>query len=190
MSGLITYDDQNRLISVKGYESVEIKSSCTSIFGESATNYAFKDVTGILVSVTFEEDPKLQTISQYSFYKCTQLQEIDLGKCNKLQSIGNYAFSECSGLSKVIFPSSLTSLGQYSFSNLTKLTSVFLPASVQKVQNYCFSGCTSLTNFTLEEGSQLTDFTDHVLVNTKVTSFSFQRISHGFQDIRSKDAQR
>ena len=170
MSGVIIYDSNNQLTRVSGYSKIVIKSGCTSIFGDGAESYAFREVAGILTSVDFEENPKLETISKYSFYQCKQLNTISLEKCSNLRSIGDYAFYECSSLTKIEFPSSLTTLGEKSFYK-AGFSSVLIPASVTIVNRRCFANCTSLSDFRLEEGSMLKDFTSHVLIYTKITSF-------------------
>ncbi len=61
-------------------------------------------------------------------------------------SIQANALSGCTGLSKVIFPDSLTKIGTNAFLNCSTLTELDIPNSVQTIEANAFKGCSKLTS--------------------------------------------
>lgn len=71
--------------------------------------------------------PKVQVISEKSFYNCTSLEKIKLPSC--LKEIGTAAFCNTS-LKTVNLPSTLEYIGNYAFAG-TKLSSLEIPHSIR-----------------------------------------------------------
>ena len=110
------------------------------------------------------EIPELDTIGQYAFYNCKQLQSVSIpasvrkignnafGRCgniskmtiaepsngNGLQEIGYKAFNECS-FRTIALPNTLTTIGDNAFDNCDNLVSVVIPESVTSMGGYVFS---------------------------------------------------
>lgn len=64
---------------------------------------------------------------------------------NTVQTIGNYSFYQCGNLNTIEFEenSTLASIGAYAFANNANLR-IELPESVEKIGPYCFSSCQNL----------------------------------------------
>lgn len=61
-------------------------------------------------------------------------------------SISDYAFYKCSDLRQITLPDSLVSVGDYAFFGCSSLTSVGLPASVVKIGIRAFASCSTLSS--------------------------------------------
>lgn len=112
----------------------------------------------------------LKEIEYRSFYRCENLETIDLGG---VETIGNNAFQGCTSLRSITLPETLKDLGTGCFqssglrsidipenitdyaSNLfrycTSLQTVTLPDNAEGVWSYMFEGCTSLNNVVVPE---------------------------------------
>lgn len=96
---------------------VVISSTCEVLYGTDENNYCFKLVRNTLQQFSFQENPNLNKISDYSFYLCKNLIKADLSNCNKLTYIGKYAFGSCTSLSSVNLPEGLQKVMSYAFYN-------------------------------------------------------------------------
>ena len=170
---LIIYTE-NELTYVPALVTITIKASATTIKGKNSNDFAFKDAQNTLETVQFEQNPQLQYISSYCFYKCTHLSSIDISVCSKLEYISGYAFASCSSLKSINFPESLTSINQYSFA-YSGLTSVLITKNVKKISESCFGNCYSLSLLEFEPGSLLESFGGHVVVFSKISTLTFPR---------------
>ncbi len=114
--------------------------------------------------ITNLEIPELDTIGQYAFYNCKQLESVSIpasvwrigdnafGRCeniskmtiaepsngNGLQGIGYKAFNQCA-FSTIILPNTLTTIGNNAFDDCDNLVSVVIPESVTTMGSYVFS---------------------------------------------------
>ena len=121
--------------------SVTIPASITKI-----DDYAFKGCSN-LESVVFEEDSQLQSIGNYAFNDCLELEFIALPA--NLTSIGSYAFAGCRKLSVLEIPSGVIALSDYLFSGCTGLTAIALSDGLNRIGSYAFNGCTSLNSINI-----------------------------------------
>ena len=163
-------EDGTILDTVGAVSSVVIRQSCTTIRGNGEGDYAFLLAKDTLETCTFEEGSQLQDIQQYSFYECQRLQTIDLSICYSLKTIGAYAFFGCSSLALIQLPESLQQIDERCFSQ-SGLKSITIPPNVKTIGQYCFAYCYSLTSFQFEKNSLIESITNHILINTKITSF-------------------
>ena len=90
------------------------------------------------------------TIGDYMFYGCTNLQNILLP--NSITSIGELAFYECSSLAFIGIPDEVTSVGNSAFYGCSSLVSIDIPDDVVSIGHFTFSGCSSLTSIKIPDG--------------------------------------
>ena len=126
-----------------------------------------------LLTVTFEEGSKLESIGEYAFQSCKGLDEVVLPDsltvipgyifswCSSLKqvyvgentvSIGAYAFSNCVELETINFPESLSTIGDYAFSDCVMLDEIAFGDSLESIAEYAFCNCSGLSKVDLGEG--------------------------------------
>jgi len=77
----------------------------------------------------------IKNIPNYSFYKCTNLTEVNLS--DGLISIGEYAFAYCA-FAKINIPSTCTTIGREAFEYNSNLYQTYIPSSVTSMGWYAF----------------------------------------------------
>ncbi len=77
----------------------------------------------------------IKNIPNYSFYKCTNLTEVNLS--DGLVSIGEYAFAYCA-FAKINIPSTCTTIGRDAFEYNSNLYQAYIPSSVTSMGVYAF----------------------------------------------------
>ena len=104
-----------------------------------------------LMSVKFEENSTLTSISHGAFYNCSFLPSIDIP--NSVRTIDGYAFAFCYALRAVTFEenSKLTNINEYAFYTCTSLETIILPDSLKIIDEWCFSECSSLTSIYISD---------------------------------------
>ena len=127
-------------------KSITIPEGVTSIW-----NDAFNGCQSL---TTVNMPQTLKYLGERSFYGCSKLDDITLGK---IRSCGSEAFSRCENLTAIDL-ASMTSIGREAFSGCTGLKSVVL-GNVTSWGSYAFSGCTSLTNVDLGNTESIGDYT-------------------------------
>ena len=116
-----------------GIESIEIPDTVTEIL---VSAFADSSIQSVKIG------SGLTTISNYAFYSCKNLTEINLPK--SLTSIGNSAFRDCINLGTIEFPESLIEINGYAFYGCNSLTSIKLPSNLQTLEYYAFGSCANL----------------------------------------------
>ncbi len=86
-------------------------------------------------------------ISDYAFYGCTGLTEINIP--NTVTAIGYYALCGCTGLTEITLPDGLTDISSGAFYGCSALTSIVIPESVTSIGGSAFMGCTALADITI-----------------------------------------
>ena len=114
MSSDYTYIN-NVLDSVRDIKTITIIASCTSIRGNGPGDYAFLNAKDTLEECFFVQGSQLQTIQQYSFYRCKKLKAINLSFCTDLTTIDSFAFNSCDSLTSVVLPEGISSIGSSCF---------------------------------------------------------------------------
>ncbi|MDR0522855.1 MAG: leucine-rich repeat protein [Candidatus Methanoplasma sp.] len=160
---------------VSGVKVVSIPNGSTSGKQSFSNSTA---ITGISIPATVE------TIGQYAFYKCSNLESLDFAPGSGLKSIGNQAFRSCAKLSSDLeIPASVEIIGDWAFNGCAKLNSISfgdeslltgigqdafsgcvalggdleIPASVEKIGTNAFNGCAKLESLSFGEDSELTE---------------------------------
>ena len=99
----------------------------------------------------------LNTIGDYAFYYCTNLQNVNLPAT--IQRIGFHAFDRCP-LSQIVLPDSLTDIDMEAFSNLTML---HIPKNVHTILRTSGLYRCPLTEITVDENNLYFSAVDGVL---------------------------
>lgn len=119
---------------------------------EKINAYAFysnKNIKSLKLSLNLKE------ISDYSFYNCSQLKEIDFNQ-NKDYSIGSYAFSNCLSIEHLEFGFGLREIKNNAFEGCVNLNSVSFNLQtaseikqIESIQSEAFKNCSKLISFTV-----------------------------------------
>ena len=134
------------LYSTNRVTNIEIKSRCEIVFGQLGPSYcgnhAFEGSRRTLKSVTFQENSKLNTISDCAFFECSELNAIDFSNCKYLKTINTYAFFNCHSIVNISLPSSVQVLSKYCFIYCSKLENVFIQSDseLRTMNTGCFKG--------------------------------------------------
>jgi cytoskeletal protein CcmA (bactofilin family) len=93
----------------------------------------------------------LEEISNFAFFDCKSLKEIDFGECAGLRVIGESAFENCSALEKVVFGPSLQRIGEAAFSGCTDLREADFSGSklLAEIPSHIFLRCENLAKIKL-----------------------------------------
>ena len=131
------------------------------------------------------------TLVQYAFYKCNNIQTITLPKtitkidycafqnCSSLVTVNNlenvervenYAFLSCSSLSNISLGDSLSAIGDSVFSGCASLDNVYL-GDKARISYSTFYGCTSLSNIEIGPNNTALKYEDGVLYSDKNLMF-------------------
>ncbi|MBQ8322503.1 MAG: leucine-rich repeat protein [Clostridia bacterium] len=84
-----------------------------------------------------------------SVFRNTQITGITLP--STLDTIGDYAFANCQDLQEIVVPDSVTSFGKNVFQSCHALESAKLPASLTAIPEYTFNGCENLKKFNIPQ---------------------------------------
>ena len=149
--------------------SVLIPSTVKIIYGKEG-DYAFQKCSKTLASFSFQEDPQLEIIQSYAFYKCERLQTIDLSSCKHLTTIGDYAFFECSNVTAIHFPENLKEIRTYAFAS-TQVASLDLPSSLELLCSYAFQYSYQLANLNIPRNISVVEFGYQLFRGAKISTF-------------------
>ena len=89
----------------------------------SSSEYAFDKINLV-------NNDKLQTIGQFAFYYCENLNSILLPEC--LEKVCMHAFMFCNNLREVRLPSTLTTIGKLAFHGCKNLTDISFMGTVEE----------------------------------------------------------
>lgn len=132
----------------------------------------FLGCTTTLKNITFQNDPRLDTIGERAFQNCEKLEYINLSSCTALKFIESNAFDGCVNVKYLILPPNLENISESSFKNLKLIKSVEIPASVIFIENSAFSNCENLCQIQFAENSRLTQLCYYAFSNTNITEIS------------------
>ena len=82
---------------------------------------------------------------------------------SSLETIGNYAFEECDQLEELTIPKNVTHIGDEAFRNCRALKTVILSKSFGDFRADIFDGCNSLTTIKVDEDNPFYSFRDGIL---------------------------
>ncbi len=137
-----------------------VPTALTSVtFGnvESVPNNAFRGMTELTdVSLEFfNAYSTTQSIGNYAFYGCENLDTFTVTGGEYVDTIGQYAFSGCTLLPDDIFDyfTSITSIGDRAFEGCEAFADVTIPDSVTSLGSNIFYDCPNIQSLTVESYS-------------------------------------
>lgn len=134
-------------------ESTALDLVITDFDNVNVADYSYKYLANVK-NVTIDDN--VTAICDYAFCSCENLVSVTFGENSKLESIGSYAFAECTALSSIKLPNGLQTIEGEAFQNCTTLTNVTLPSSLTEIEYYAFSGCeNAFTELTFNENASV-----------------------------------
>ncbi len=91
----------------------------------------------------------IEIIDNFTFYKCSYLENITLP--NTLKQIGTFTFAYCDKITDITIPNSVTEIGDCAFYYCTGLKSITLPNKLEKLSGGVLEMCTSLAEIEIPE---------------------------------------
>lgn len=91
----------------------------------------------------------IKNIGQGTFYKCTALENVKLGK--NIETVGIAAFAHCSSLTEVTLPEGLKRIEKQGFYECFELSELNIPKGVEKIGSHAFYRCLLLSDFVLPD---------------------------------------
>ena len=91
-----------------------------------------------------EINKKTKTIGPYAFYRCVNLNNVNIP--SNVISIGEYAFADCENLNTANIPNNVISIGTYAFYNCKALQELTIGNNVEKIGDCAFEYCRTLIN--------------------------------------------
>ncbi len=143
--GILTFYYDSEMKSRKGSAYKTFDSHFGSLSNKRSS------ITKVVFDSSFADYSELMS-TEYMFYCCSSLTEIQGLENLNVASIGSYAFYQCTGLTSITIPKSVTSIDSYAFRGCTGLTSITIPKSVTSIGRHAFYGCAGLTSITIPSG--------------------------------------
>ncbi len=98
--------------------------------------------------------PKSVTyIGNYAFYYCNNLKTITFEEGSLLETIGDYAFMYCTELESIFIPKNVKTINSNAFSNNNSLTSITFEEGslLEEIESRAFKSCYNLENITFPD---------------------------------------
>ncbi|MBR5979062.1 MAG: leucine-rich repeat domain-containing protein [Verrucomicrobia bacterium] len=108
------------------------------VIPEGITKLAWASFLETIYLETVRFPSSLETINEYSFFKCSSLTSIDIP--DTVQTIDSVAFAHCSNLKQVIVGTGVTSLKTYAFVSCPALESVYFKGNCPEIDESIFNG--------------------------------------------------
>lgn len=109
--------------------------------------FAFSSIT------SFKATDNLESIEEYAFYGCKNLESADLG--NNIMLLGAGAFTGCEKLTEIYIPDTVTNIEMEAFKNCFALHTVRMSPNVDYIPREAFYNCKELSTFTWDSDSKL-----------------------------------
>ncbi len=161
-------------ISYQAFAYTGLTSFCVPASVSTMAQGAFEECSN-MISFTFAQNSKLESISAYMFDGCSKLwsisfepgsaltsiqahglegmawlHTIDFGGA-KLTNIDNFAFRFCERLQTVNLPDTLTNIGRYAFYGCKGMTDLTLPENLEHIGRFAFLGAEQLNLYFASE---------------------------------------
>ena len=144
LDGRLTFPQGNNEIWYTSTTSDVITPDNPQAFGVNIVSNTYQNGKGI---ITFDGD--VQSIGDYAFNECYNLQSISLP--GSITSIGSYAFA-MTGLFSITIPSQVQSIGTYAFYGSNLLDNIVVPSSVTSIGAHAFQDCLALMSVNIPDG--------------------------------------
>ena len=170
----------------EGTKLLYVSTNATSLvfpnnFSETADgNYSYSPFFGCrntVVSISFEQNSKLETLGEYFFSSTKALKLADLSNCLRLKNINRRVFFG-SSVESILLPENgaLTTLLSGAFCN-SNIKTLKIPDTVKEISSYqngysgVFTGCSKLTKIEISENSNLETIGYAIAQSSSVESF-------------------
>lgn len=107
-----------------------------------------KSLTSLYIPKSIDGKP-IYKIGANAFKNSKNLKECVFAQDSVVNTIGNYCFSNCENLEKISFPKYLKTIEFCAFLNCTKIQHLNLPDSIESFGGACFGNCSALSEITL-----------------------------------------
>lgn len=111
-------------------ESIIIPTNVTTL-----GKWIFYNATN-LKEVVFYSDTHIETIDNYAFANCTNLELLRIP--NSVKHINTGAFMNCTNLFNILLPQTLETIGELAFENCNAISQLSVPYSVTNISNSAF----------------------------------------------------
>ena len=132
----------------------EIKEHCFSYSG--------------LYSIDFPKN--LCFLGDNAFYTCSNLEIIDLEKCENLKTLNDSVFKDCYRVEKITLPKNLIEIKEQCF-QYTSIKEITFPDSLKYLQNRAFMRCENLESINLKNVEEIGEFCFRNCFNLKNVVF-------------------
>lgn len=109
--------------------------------------FAFSSITN------FKGSDNLESIEEYAFFGCKNLESVDIG--NNIMLLGAGAFTGCNKLTEIYIPDTVTNIEMDAFKNCSALHTVRMSPNVDYIPREAFYNCKELSTFTWDAESKL-----------------------------------
>ena len=110
------------------------------------------------------EEIRLYDMNSIEFSELIDTARMELKNINladSLETISDYAFSGCSNLEKIKIPKGTITIGNNAFNNCTSLKELNIPKNITNIGESAFAWCSGLEKITVDEGNQYYDSRDN-----------------------------
>ncbi|MBQ2903205.1 MAG: leucine-rich repeat protein [Clostridia bacterium] len=130
-----------------GIETIDEIILPSTITDVGVGSFAFSSIT------SFKASDNLESIEEYAFYGCKNLESADLG--NNIMLLGADAFAGCEKLTEIYIPDTVTIIEMDAFKNCSALHTVRMSPNVDYIPREAFYNCKELSTFTWNAESKL-----------------------------------
>jgi hypothetical protein len=100
----------------------------------------------------------VKAIGEKTFERNQSIKTVTFAVGSQLETIGDYAFNECGNLESIDIPASVTSIGEVAFRCCYALTSINIPENVTSIEGYTFYACENLISITIPGVKEIKTF--------------------------------
>ena len=135
--------------------------------GSRVSRIGYSAFTGCQIE-EFHVPDAVTVIESSTFYFCPDLKVLEFGPDSKCQTIGDYAFAECRQLEKLELPAKMSEIRSRSFWN-SGLKEIRIGKGITTIQAGAFSHCQQLDNITVDNENKVYTGKEGVLFNKEGT---------------------
>ena len=135
--------------------------------GSRVSRIGYSAFTGCQIE-EFHVPDAVTVIESSTFYFCPNLKVLEFGPDSKCQTIGDYAFAECRQLEKLELPAKMSEIRSRSFWN-SGLKEIRIGKGIATIQAGAFSHCQQLDTITVDNENKVYTGKEGVLFNKEGT---------------------
>ena len=120
------------------------------LYGNKVTSVGDSAFYGYSNLESIDIPDSIESISDYAFANCDNLQTVTISENSRLREIGDRAFCEDEQLDTLLIPDGVQKIGEYAFYNCKAITNVQLGERLKYIGSAAFSGCKNLTYIAID----------------------------------------